>query len=139
VGTAAVIASGTVTKAATAAAGVTATSTGGAIGGSLPVAGTVAGEIVGGATLGAVTAVTTGTALAGALSGAATASMFAGPIGLAILGADGYTWDCWKPVVTDDSVGPSCFATSITIRISGGWPSTAARRTSAASSFVSSG
>lgn len=57
--------------------------------------------------MGAVTAVTTGTASAGALSGAATASMFAGPIGLAILGADGYTWDCWKPVVMDDSVGLS--------------------------------
>ena len=41
--------------------------------------------------MGAVTTVTTGTASAGALSGAATASIFAGPIGWALLGADGYT------------------------------------------------
>lgn len=30
-----------------------------------------------------------------------------GPIGLAIVGADRLTWDCWKPVVMDNSVGTS--------------------------------
>jgi hypothetical protein len=71
------------------------------------VSGVVAGTVASGAASGAVTAVTTGAASASALSGAVTASMFAGPIGWAILGADGYTWDCWKPVVMDDSVSLS--------------------------------
>jgi hypothetical protein len=38
--------------------------------------------------------------------------MLMGPVGLALVGAqgeaDGYTWDCWKAVVLDDSVSPSC-------------------------------
>lgn len=71
------------------------------------VGGAVVGTVAGGAAQGAVTAITTGAVSTGALSGAATASTFAGPIGWAILGANGYTWDCWKPVVIDKSIGPS--------------------------------
>lgn len=28
-------------------------------------------------------------------------------MGIAVVGCDGYTWDCWKPVVRDDSTSPS--------------------------------
>jgi hypothetical protein len=58
------------------------------------------------------TAITGGLAT-GAVMGAAPVILVAqglviGSIGLALCGADGYTWDCWKPVVMDNSVGPSC-------------------------------
>lgn len=68
-----------------------------------------------GALNGVAGVVTTGAAIEGAWAGAATASMLMGPVGLALVGAQnetsGYTWDCWKPVVLDDSVGPSCGVT----------------------------
>jgi hypothetical protein len=57
---------------------------------------------------------------AGAVGGGSSASIalatLAGPVGWAIVGCNknndhtcdsGYTWDCWKPVVIDDSVGLS--------------------------------
>ena len=52
-------------------------------------------------------AIAIGAVSAGALEGAAIASIFIGRIGRAILGADGYTWDGWKPVVMDNLVGAS--------------------------------
>ncbi|KAK7422463.1 hypothetical protein QQZ08_009451 [Neonectria magnoliae] len=72
----------------------------------------VAGASVGmaaaaGAAEAAAAAILSGAASTAALEGAVTASMFAGPIGWAIVGADGYTWDCWKPVVMDDSITAS--------------------------------
>ena len=57
---------------------------------------------------------------AGAISGSSSAGIalatLVGPIGWAVVGCNknddhnggsGYTWDCWKPVVMDDSVGLS--------------------------------
>ncbi|OKP10287.1 hypothetical protein PENSUB_4283 [Penicillium subrubescens] len=70
-------------------------------------AGAVGGTIAGGAASGAVTAVTSGAVSSGFWTGVTTASTFMGPAGLAYVGADGYTWDCWKPVVLDDSNGAS--------------------------------
>ncbi|KAF8859221.1 HET-domain-containing protein [Acephala macrosclerotiorum] len=63
-----------------------------------------------GAIDGTLGAVTTGAVSAGALDGAAIASIFTRLIRWAILGADGYIWDCWdcwNPVVKDNSVGLS--------------------------------
>lgn len=54
-----------------------------------------------------------GTLLSGAAQGAVTAATLSGPLGWAVLGANGHTWDCWKPVVMDDSTTPSC---GITLR-----------------------
>ncbi|KAK1839142.1 hypothetical protein CCHR01_18239 [Colletotrichum chrysophilum] len=64
-------------------------------------------SLVSGATTGAVAAVQTAAASAGGLTGVASASFFAGPIGLAVVGDDGVSWDCWKPVVMETSEVPS--------------------------------
>jgi hypothetical protein len=48
-----------------------------------------------------------GTLAAGAAEGAVTSAILSGPFGWSLLGADGYTWDCWKPVVMDNLVGLS--------------------------------
>jgi hypothetical protein len=72
----------------------------------------IAAEAVGAAT-GVAGLGATGAAYTTVLANALTASAFAGPIGAAVVGADGHTWDCWKPVVMDDSVGLSH---SITLR-----------------------
>jgi hypothetical protein len=48
-----------------------------------------------------------GAATSGAITGAITASSLAGTLAMALVGADGYTWDCWKPVVMDESSNTS--------------------------------
>lgn len=52
------------------------------------------GAVADGAITGAIGAASAAAASAGGFTGVATASFFAGPIGLAVLGADGVTWDC---------------------------------------------
>ncbi|CAI9630051.1 unnamed protein product [Alternaria burnsii] len=52
-------------------------------------------------------AVAAGAVAPGALSGAASALAVVGPAGWVMLGADGYSWDCWKPIVLDESLEPS--------------------------------
>ena len=73
----------------------------GAIGGATTAA-VVGGEVLLTAVGGAAGAVAPG-----ALSGATAALAAVGPFGWAILGADGHSWDCWKPVVLDESRKPS--------------------------------
>jgi hypothetical protein len=110
VGKGAAIASSAVARATTAAAGLTA----GAISRAAVTSSATAANrviistLVGGVIEGAVTTVTTGAVSVPALEGAITVSVFAGLIRWAILGADRYTWNCWKPVVIDNSVGLSC-------------------------------
>ncbi|KAK3935422.1 hypothetical protein QBC46DRAFT_397523 [Diplogelasinospora grovesii] len=88
----------------TAAAGTTVAAAASNIGGAAIAGALVAGEA--GAVAGAVTAAAAPVA-AGAIQATITAATLAGPVGWAIVGADGYTWDCWKPVVMDDTVKPS--------------------------------
>ena len=82
----------------------------GAIGGATTAA-VVGGEVlltaVGGAAGAAAQAAAAGAVAPGALSGATAALAAVGPFGWAILGADGHSWDCWKPVVLDESRKPS--------------------------------
>jgi hypothetical protein len=70
-----------------------------------------AGVAVGG-TVAVVEGVTTGVIVAGTIAETASATgiaaaAIAGPMGIAVVGGDGYTWDCWKPVVRNDSASPS--------------------------------
>lgn len=48
-----------------------------------------------------------GTIAESASAAGIAAATIAGPVGIAVVGSDGYTWDCWKPVVRDDSASPS--------------------------------
>lgn len=74
-----------------------------------------AGVVAGGTAAVAEAAVTTGVAsalAAGTIAESASAAgiaavTIAGPVGIAVVGSDGNTWDCWKPVVRDDSASPS--------------------------------
>lgn len=78
--------------------------------------GAVAGAVTGAATSGSLVAAGTGAA-AGACSSAGLTSVAAGiasgPVGWLLLGADTsnhtgqITYDCWKPVLHDDSIEPS--------------------------------
>lgn len=85
---------------------LTASSVGGAAAAGAAVAGAVGETAVVGAATGAASTVISAVA-GGAIEGAITAATLAGPVGWAIVGANGYTWDCWKPVVMDDTVNPS--------------------------------
>jgi hypothetical protein len=90
------------------------------LGGAAGTAGTIAavaeGAIVGAGVVAGGT-VAAGQAAAGVLAAGSiaeaasaagiAAATIAGPVGIAIVGCDGYTWDCWKPVVRDDSASPS--------------------------------
>lgn len=76
----------------------------------------VAQATAAGAATGVFTVAATGTAVGSAVTlGAATGaagSMIAaggmlGTFWAASVGADGYTWGCWKPVVLDESITPS--------------------------------
>ncbi len=65
------------------------------------------GAVVKGAIVGAAGAISSVSQSAAGFERVASASIFAGSIGLAVLGADDVTWDCWKPVVMDLSKAPS--------------------------------
>ncbi|KAJ4161604.1 uncharacterized protein LMH87_007634 [Akanthomyces muscarius] len=60
------------------------------------------------ATAATVAAAEAAAAATGLGATSATATLMAvGPVGWALLGADDLTWDCWKPVVMDNSPEPS--------------------------------
>ncbi|KAK0614788.1 hypothetical protein DIS24_g11925 [Lasiodiplodia hormozganensis] len=118
-GGAAAVGSGAATGASTAVASISGQALAGTFGSALPGGAGVAGAALKvaanaafqagyGAAVGAAEAIASGAASAGAMSGAATAATLTTPLGLAIVGADGYTWDCWKAVVLDESIEPSC-------------------------------
>ncbi|KID90369.1 hypothetical protein MAJ_10965, partial [Metarhizium majus ARSEF 297] len=94
---------------------IEAVSTLGAAGAGTVISTTAAAAMAGGgatlATGGTVAAAGSAAAVAAA-TGAAAGMLAAGgaimgTFWLASVGADGYTWDCWKPVVLDESVTPS--------------------------------
>lgn len=79
----------------------------GAIVGAGVVAGGTAAVAEAAVTTGITSAIAAGTIAESASAAGIAAATIAGPVGIAIVGSDGYTWDCWKPVVRDDSTSPS--------------------------------
>ncbi|KAI9037205.1 uncharacterized protein KD926_000710 [Aspergillus affinis] len=79
----------------------------GAIVGAGVVAGGTAAVAEAAVTTGITSAIATGAIAKSASAAGIAAATIAGPVGIAVVGSDGYTWDCWKPVVRDTSVSPS--------------------------------
>jgi hypothetical protein len=111
---------GVVTTAAAGAGATAATVAGTAAAGGVmgAVSGAIAGGTVGAAATGAATGAATAAAVSSASAGAASlgtaAGILSGPVGWLVLGVSKeeqssgvYTFDCWKPVLHDDSREPS--------------------------------